>query len=333
MSDKSAIEWTGATWSPVYGCTKVDPACARCYIERTIPYRTRGLKFVDGRIPVQLFPERLDVKKVRRLKPLDRPIFVCSLSDLFHDDVPDDYLGRVFDVIAACPERTFQVLTKRIERAGDFLPSLAGWPFPNVWVGTTIGNARWTWRADVLREIPSAVRFISAEPLLDSLFPPDRAARAEHADGETHGGIGAGTGLAAAAAAGPGRDDNHVTSPKRAPLDLTGIDWLIVGGESGPGARPMQPEWVRDLRDACLGLEQQVCCGQYRMACCGNYLRTGECCGNGEPECCGDPDRTPRPAFFFKQWGGRTPKSGGRLLDGREWNEMPPSSLLMEGSA
>ena len=170
------------------------------------------------------------------------------MSDLFHPLVPDDFVGRIFAVMARCPQHIFQVLTKRPERmVGVLGPNGCGFyavdrlvprPQPNVWLGTSIENDRWTSRADALRETPAAVRFISAEPLLGPL-------------------------------------------PS---LDLTGIDWLIVGGESGSEHRPMDAEWVRDLRDRCVAA--------------------------GVP-------------FFFKQWGGRTPKANGRELDGRTWDEYP----------
>jgi protein gp37 len=164
-------------------------------------------------------------------------IFVNSMSDLFHEQIPDAFVEEVFDVMARAPQHTFQVLTKRPDRLATLAPTLP-WP-ANVWMGVTIENRRFVDRADVLREIPARVRFISAEPLLTPL---------------------------------PG-------------LELEGIDWLIAGGESGHRHRPAHVEWFRDLRDSCLDAGV---------------------------------------AFFFKQWGGRTPKAGGRLLDGREWNEMPP---------
>jgi protein gp37 len=169
-----------------------------------------------------------------------RTIFVNSMSDLFHEDVPDGFVKDVFDVMAATPRHTYQVLTKRSKR----LRRLAGrleWP-PNVWMGVSIENDRYTFRVRDLLTVGAAVRFLSVEPLL-----------------------------------GP------VPS-----LDLKGIDWVIVGGESGPNARPVEPDWVRQIRDACKSF--------------------------GVP-------------FFFKQWGGRTPKAGGRLLDGRTWDELPVTPL------
>ena len=263
MSDKSAIEWTDATWNPVTGCSKVSPGCANCYAE------TLSLRFGHSKLPwtpanaaenVVLHPERLAVPIHWRAA---RRVFVNSMSDLFHELVPYEYIDRVFSVMAATPRHSFQVLTKRPDRMADYTsfahgrvetataaihlpgmmpgyakPRWPGWPIPNVWLGTSIENDRWVSRADHLRATSAAVRFLSCEPLLGPL-------------------------------------------PS---LDLTGLDWVIVGGESGNGHRPMDPDWVRDIRDRC---------------------------------------NAAGVAFFFKQWGGRTPKSGGRELDGRTWDEMP----------
>ncbi|MCP9491412.1 MAG: phage Gp37/Gp68 family protein [Solirubrobacteraceae bacterium MAG38_C4-C5] len=234
MSDNSAIEWTEATWNPVTGCSKVSPGCAHCYAE-TFAERWRGVpghSYEQG-FDLRLWPERLE-QPLRWKRP--RMIFVNSMSDLFHEDIPVDYLLDVFGVMRAAEQHTFQVLTKRHERLRQLAPLLP-WP-PNVWMGVSIENRRFVDRADALRETPAAVRFISAEPLLGPL------------DG----------------------------------LDLSEIDWLIAGGESGPHHRPPSIDWLRELRDRCVD---------------------------------------DRVAFFFKQWGGPRPKSGGRELDGRTWNEMP----------
>jgi protein gp37 len=230
----STIEWTNATWNPVTGCDKVSPGCAHCYAE-TFAERFRGVPghpYTQG-FDLRFWPERLDLPLKWR-KP--RMIFVNSMSDLFHEEVPLDYIAHVFDTMRQATWHTFQVLTKRHERLAEVAPLLP-WP-ANVWMGVSIENRRWTLRADYLREVPAAVRFISAEPLLGRL------------DG----------------------------------LDLTEIDWLIAGGESGPRYRPVNVEWVRDLRDRCA--EEGV-------------------------------------AFFFKQWGGRTSKARGRVLDDRMWSDMP----------
>jgi protein gp37 len=196
MSDTTAIAWTDATWNPVTGCSKVSPGCAHCYAETLS--RRFGRSF-----DVTLHPDRLDLP-LRWRKP--RRVFVNSMSDLFHEQVPDAYIAHVWHVMANAYRHTFQVLTKRPERMHDWYRWYTfGYEPPivlaNVWLGTSIENDRFVGRADALRDTPAAVRFISAEPLLGPL-------------------------------------------PS---LNLTGIDWLIVGGESGPGARPMDPEWVNDL--------------------------------------------------------------------------------------
>jgi protein gp37 len=234
MADKSAIEWTEATWNPVTGCSKVSPGCAHCYAE-TFAERWRGTAghpYEQG-FDLRVWPHRLE-HPLRWTRP--RMIFVNSMSDLFHEDIPASYIADVFDVMVRAKQHTFQVLTKRHERLVELAPSLP-WP-DNVWMGVTIENRRFVHRADQLREVPATVRFISAEPLLGPL------------EG----------------------------------LDLGGIDWLISGGESGPKHRPVKVEWLRELRDRCQ--DEGV-------------------------------------AYFFKQWGGHRPKSGGRELDGRMWDEMP----------
>ena len=234
MSDRSHIEWTDASWNPVTGCSKVSPGCAHCYAE-TFAERFRGVPghpYEQG-FDLRLWPERLDLP-LRWKEP--RRIFVNSMSDVFHESIPDEYVRRIFDVMVTAHWHQFQVLTKRHERLVALAPDLP-WP-SNVWVGVSVENARYVHRVDSLRQVPAAVRFISAEPLLGPL-------------------VG---------------------------LDLSGIDWLIVGGESGYRHRPMKREWVEAMRDQC---------------------------------------RRDGVAFFFKQWGGHTSKSGGRLLEEREWNEMP----------
>lgn len=239
----TAIQWTDATWNPVTGCTRISPGCARCYIERTPPFRMAGRRFArvgsEATTGVQLHPDRLS-KPVHWRKP--RRVFVCSLADLFHDEVPDHFIYDVFQAMYQAPQHVFQVLTKRPERLlawyQDFRAGFIGgtdrfdecWPLPNVWLGVSIENARYTWRADVLREIPAVVRFISAEPLLDSLFEGfDNPKKLRQF-----------------------RDLGMDPCLRgRGPLDLTGIDWLIAGGESGPGARGCDLAWIRELREAC----------------------------------------------------------------------------------
>jgi protein gp37 len=239
MADNSRIEWTEATWNPVTGCNKVSPGCAHCYAE-TFAERWRGVPghpYEQG-FDLRLWPDRLSVP-LKWKRP--RVVFVNSMSDLFHEDVPEDYIADVFDVMRRAHWHTFQVLTKRHNRLAEIADRLP-WP-PNVWAGVSIENRRFVHRADALRRVPAAVRFISAEPLLGPL---------EH-------------------------------------LDLTDIHWLIAGGESGPKHRPVKAEWVRQLRDQC---------------------------------------ETDQVAFFFKQWGGNRPKTGGRLLDGRQHDEMPQACAL-----
>ncbi len=250
----TAIEWATDTWNPTTGCTRVSPGCAHCYIERTPPFRTTRRRFErvgdEETTGVRLHPERLD-QPLRWRRP--RLVFVNSLSDLFHNEISDAFRREIFNVMAEARQHSFQVLTKRPLEAASFLDLYydrqqrsADRALPNVWIGVSIENARYTWRADVLRKMPAAVRFISAEPLLGSVF-------------ERRG-------------------------VRHRPLDLAGIDWVIAGGESGPNYRPVKIEWVREARDACISASVP---------------------------------------FFFKQWGGRVAKSGGRELDGRTWDELP----------
>jgi protein gp37 len=239
MSEHSAIEWTDATWNPLRGCTKISPGCAHCYAER-FAERFRG-------VPGHPFEQGFDLRLVHEklAEPLrwrtSKRIFVNSMSDLFHEGVPDAYIGDVVGVMERAPQHTYQVLTKRSARMAGLLASTfraaAGWD--HVWWGVSVEDRRHGLpRIDDLRRAPVRTRFLSVEPLLEDL-------------GE---------------------------------IDLRGIAWVIVGGESGPGARPMKPEWVRSIRDQCRAL--------------------------GVP-------------FFFKQWGGVRKSQHGRLLDGRTCDEMP----------
>jgi protein gp37 len=247
MSLNSQIEWTEATWNPVTGCTQISPGCAHCYA-KTFAERFRGVPGhpYERGFDLTLRPERLR-------QPLDwrkpRLIFVNSMSDLFHDGVPDEFVRCVFEVIGEASWHTFQLLTKRPERLAAMKDEQ---PFPdNLWVGVSVENQRWTSRIDYLREVPARVRFLSCEPLLGQLE-----------------------------------------------LDLRGIDWVIVGGESGHRARRMRPEWARGVRDQCLAAEVP---------------------------------------FFFKQWGAydeagvrRGKAKSGRLLDDRTWDELPYVSPLLD---
>lgn len=202
VAARSAIEWTDATWNPWMGCERVSPGCAHCYM-----YREQRQYGHD--------PEALRRSKTKFSEPLrwtdTRLVFTCSWSDWFHPGA-DRWRDEAWDVVRRTPHLTYQILTKRPELINERLPGDWGDGWPNVWLGVSIENSRFTWRADALREIPCAVRFVSAEPLLGSLF--ERSAR-------------------------------------RSPLDLDGIGWLIVGGESGPGARRLDLAWAYELAAAC----------------------------------------------------------------------------------
>jgi protein gp37 len=230
VSQATAIEWTDATWNPVHGCSKVSPGCAHCYAETL----SRRYKQTPAPWTPANASENVILKPHKLAEPLrwrePRRVFVNSMSDLFHELVPDDYIWSVFGIMRNAPQHTFQVLTKRPERMREFLRD---WhPAPNVWLGVSIENRRFVHRADLLRQTPAAVRFISAEPLLGPLVYDAPEAWLSGDDGYE-----------------AGWSDRNPDMP---PLDLTAIDWLIVGGESGPGHRRLDLEWVRDLRDACM---------------------------------------------------------------------------------
>ena len=238
MSDNSKIEWTDATWNPVTGCTKITRGCDHCYAER-IAERFRGVPghpFENG-FDLTLRPERL-TQPLSWKKP--RMIFVNSMSDLFHKDIPMDFIDQVFDTMETSDWHIFQVLTKRSALMKSYLKRRYGHKLTpeHIWCGVSVEDSTATARIQHLQQSPISVRFLSIEPLL--------------------GPIGN--------------------------IDLERISWVIVGGESGPNARPMKPEWVFEIRDIC------------------------------------EREGTP---FFFKQWGGLTPKSGGRLLEGIEHNATP----------
>ena len=230
----SRIEWTEATWNPVTGCSKCSSGCKNCYAER-MATRLRAMgqpKYRNG-FRVTVHPRALPVPIAWR-KP--RMVFVNSMSDLFHEKVPDDFIMQVFEVMSDACWHTFQILTKRPHRLEELNGSIR-WP-TNVWMGVTVEEGAYTDRLEPLRASDAAVKFVSFEPLLGSISDPD----------------------------------------------LDGIDWAIVGGESGPGARAIELQWVLDIRDACV--------------------------------------RKSVP-FFFKQWGGVRKTKAGRLLEGREWNQLP----------
>ena len=234
MPTRSNIEWTEMTWNPVTGCSKISQGCKRCYAERMAKRLTAmGSDRYRNGFKVTLHPDLLDVPRKWR-QP--RVVFVNSMSDLFHEDIPLEYIGRVFATMRDCPQHTFQVLTKRSERLAALAPQLQ-WP-KNVWMGVSVEDARVVSRIQDLHKVPAAVRFLSLEPLIGPLSG----------------------------------------------LPLSGIHWVIVGGESGPRARPMRKEWVDSI---------------YR-----------QCRDAGVP-------------FFFKQWGGVRKDLTGRELHGRTFNEMP----------
>lgn len=234
MAQLSPIEWTDATWNPVTGCTKVSPGCKFCYAERMAKRlaameQTRYRNGFQATLQEDLVDLPLGWRKPRR-------IFVNSMSDLFHEKVPADFIERVFAVMERAHWHVFQVLTKRADRLLELAPHLP-WP-SNVWVGVSVESEAFQWRVERLAQVPAAVKFLSVEPLLGPI--------------------------------------PH--------LPVRGIDWVIVGGESGPGARPMEANWVRTIRD--------------------------RCSAEGVP-------------FFFKQWGGVRKAKTGRTLDDRTWDQMP----------
>jgi protein gp37 len=234
MAQGSGIEWTESTWNPVTGCTKISPGCKHCYAERMAErLQAMGQANYANGFQLTLQSQMLELPLKWR-KP--QTIFVNSMSDLFHRDVPVDFIQRVFDVMRRAHWHRFQVLTKRAERLAELSPAIE-WS-SNVWMGVSVENADYVERIDYLRSTGAQVKFLSIEPLLGPI-------------------------------------------PK---LRLQRIDWVIVGGESGPRARPMEAAWVTDIRKQC---------------------------------------RKARVAFFFKQWGGRNKKKAGRLLEGKTWDEMP----------
>ncbi|SEO93273.1 DUF5131 family protein [Actinacidiphila rubida] len=249
MSDRSAIEWTEATWNPTTGCDRVSDGCDNCYA-MTLAKRLKAMgqaKYQNDGDPrtsgpgfgLTVHPDALSIPYGWRSP---RTVFVNSMSDLFHARVPLDFVRQVFQVMADTPQHTYQVLTKRARRLRQVAHRL-DWP-ANVWMGVSVENDKELARVDDLRQVPAAVRFLSCEPLLGPLDS----------------------------------------------LDVTNIDWVIAGGESGPRFRAVQPDWVTGIRDVCADAGV---------------------------------------AFFFKQWGGRTPKALGRELEGRTWDQMPAREAVI----
>lgn len=234
MATKSDIEWTGYTWNPVTGCDKVSPGCKNCYADR-MAKRLRAMRVDKYRNGFELTLHDDIVEEPLKWNK-SRLVFVNSMSDLFHEDIPLDFVHRVFEVMKQAERHTFQILTKRSQRLVE-LNYLLDWP-PNVWMGVSVENNDYVYRVEHLRNTGAKLKFLSLEPLLGPI-------------------------------------------PS---LSVQGIDWIIVGGESGPRARPIQEEWVLEIRDKCLEANLP---------------------------------------FFFKQWGGKRKKKNGRLLQGQVWNEMP----------
>jgi protein gp37 len=286
MGESSAIEWTHSTWNPWRGCTKVDPTCARCYMFAEQRRYGRDPSVVTrctpGTFNAPLSP-RWARKRAECIAEHGRHlVFTCSWSDWFHEDA-DAWRDEAWEVIRRTPDSTYQILTSRPERILAHLPADWGDGWPNVWMGVTIGTRMQIDRADLLRDVPAAVRFLSCEPLLGPLLPPQLVPGASGFD-------------------------------RIPPLYLVDIDWVIAGGESGGriGRRlvdadgvpvPHKLQWVRDLRDACLATRgpcEALCVPPCRSC----ALTTGT-------------------RFLFKQWGGAKSTSSGRLLDGRTWDELP----------
>jgi protein gp37 len=320
MSDKTSIEWTDATWNPVTGCTKVSPGCDNCYAE-TFSERFRGTPghYFEGGFDLQLRPDKLD-QPLRWKKP--RRIFVNSMSDLFHKDVPDEYILGVFGVMAEARQHTFQLLTKRHARMQSLLsrwarevPWLAN-PLPNVWLGVSTEDQKWAdIRIPALLETPAAVRFISAEPLLGPINLQSVGAMPFWCLG--HGRPAA-------------------ECPNDLHLARQGIDWVIVGGESGRNARPMHPDWARTLRDQCVDSDVSFLFKQWgewshvdrRNAREGDVWVIGE----GMQSVPWRPDTEGAEAH---RWGPHRDetmrrvgkRAAGRELDGHTWDQYPTDRI------
>jgi len=258
MSTK--IEWTDETWNPVVGCTKVSPGCKNCYAERMAKrLKGMGLPQYQDVVDKDGWTGKIILAESQLEKPLHwrepRMVFVCSMGDLFHEDAPEEYIKQVFDVMGKSAPHTFQILTRRPARMLNILTKSAWWNNDtprNIWLGVSVENQEAAdERIPILLQIPAAVRFVSAEPMLGQMN-----LRQYLAD----------------------------QPPYSIFEGLPALDWVIAGGESGPGARPMNPEWVIDIRNQCLDADVP---------------------------------------FFFKQWGGVNKKKNGRKLEGRKWNQIP----------
>jgi protein gp37 len=234
MASKSSIEWTEYTWNPMTGCTKVSPGCFNCYAQRMAKrLQAMGLSNYRNGFSLTLHEHELQIP-FRWNKPAI--VFVNSMSDLFHEKVPVEFIIKVFNVMQKASQHKFQVLTKRAERLAEISPYI-NWP-PNVWMGVSVESSEYAYRIEYLRMTGAFIKFLSIEPMLGPIHE----------------------------------------------MNLVGIDWIIVGGESGPKARPIERKWVLDIRDQCIMADLP---------------------------------------FFFKQWGGTNKKKTGRLLEGKIWNQMP----------
>ncbi|WOR07332.1 phage Gp37/Gp68 family protein [Mycobacterium marinum] len=334
MADHTAISWADVTWNPVSGCTRISPGCDHCYIERTPPLRMAHRRFdgdgVGSTTGVQLHPERLEIPLHWR-KP--RKVFVCSLADLFHDEVPDEYIAHVFATMQSCAAHTFQVLTKRAARMHSLLnsdrfweavtdfgsilmgkrPSRAQWwpdhglqhhYLPNVWGMVTAENQGWAGkRIPLLLDTPFVVRGVSLEPLLG---PIDLFGGFENPGPAI---VRTGVRTQVDGPWGPAEYDYG---------DQIGVDWVVTGGESGPGARPAHPDWFRSIRDQCQAAGVAFHFKQW---------------GEWSPYPPVGAEQSPQTYVSAKIHGGgclceqapmwRVGKKAGRLLDGREHNDYP----------
>lgn len=242
-ADRSTIEWTDSTWNPTTGCSRISPGCENCYAEVFARRLQRmGVPRYSNGFEPTLHDDALSLP-LKWKKP--RKIFVNSMSDLFHERIPSDFIDRVFDTIRAAPQHIYQILTKRPYLMKRYSERVGGFP-EQVWAGVSIENSHYKFRIDHLRGVGAFVKFVSIEPLLGPI-------------GE---------------------------------LDLDDIDWVIVGGESGTNFRPVDPNWIREVRDQCV---------------------------------------MKRIPFFFKQWGGITSKAGGRTLDGKQWSQLPRARNRFNG--
>jgi len=236
---ESKIEWTGSTWNPITGCTKHSDGCQYCYAEKMATrLKNMGLSKYNNAFKLTLHPDNIE-DPLNMKKP--QTIFVCSMSDIFHKDVPDEFILKLFEVMNKAHWHTFQVLTKRAERISE-LNDKINWT-NNIWLGTTVEDTKVLNRIDHLRHSSAYIKFLSIEPLLENI-------------------------------------DN---------MNLKNIDWVIVGGESGPKARPIKEEWVKNIQEQC---------------------------------------KSSNVPFFFKQWGGKNKKKAGRLLNNKTYDEMPKKALV-----